>query len=75
MLYRSLAIMLVLAGPALALAASPDNASSDKDTANKVDCIIEFVNSELDKDKHDSYIQECLQKKMSDQQAGAQKKG
>ena len=73
--YRSLAFILAVALPALATAGSGDKSASDKDTDNKVACIVDFVTSELDQSKHDSFIEECMQKKMADQKAASSKKG
>jgi hypothetical protein len=73
--YRSLAFILAVALPALATAGSGDQSTSDKDTNNKVACIVDFVTSGLDQEKHDSFIEDCLKKKMADQQASGAKQG
>jgi hypothetical protein len=73
--YRSLAFILAVALPALATAGSGDQSTSDKDTNNKVACIVDFVTSGLDQEKHDSFIEDCLKKKMANQQAGGAKQG
>jgi len=70
MQYRTLVVAAALAFPALAGAgdAASGNAA---ETDVKVACIIDFVTSELDNSKHDSFIDECVQEKMAKLKATA----
>jgi hypothetical protein len=71
MYYRSLAFTLALAFPALACAGNGSQApASDQETDIKVNCIVDFVTSELDESQHDAFIAECVQKKLEDLKGG-----
>jgi hypothetical protein len=79
MFYRNLLVTLAVALPVVVFAAQnsakPDNTSADTDTNDKVACIMDFIDSELDADKHDTYIDDCVKQKVAARKNPAQKKG
>ncbi|MEZ5541860.1 MAG: hypothetical protein R3F42_07440 [Pseudomonadota bacterium] len=46
-----------------------------RDVDDKVDCISDFIASELDAAKHDAYIEECMQAKVAKRAGQSNKKG
>ena len=71
MRYLSLAMLFALAVPAMACAgSSADPSGSDQETDIKVNCIVDFVTSELDDAQHDAFIADCMQQQMVERKAG-----
>ena len=65
MQYHHLLAAAVIALPAMAGAADSP-AGKDIETDIRVECIVDFVASELDEDRHDAYIDECVKKHMTE---------
>ena len=74
MLYRTLFAVAALGLSTLAGAADVP-ANSDAEADIKMACIVDFVAEELDSQLHDSYINECVQKKIAALKSTTDKKG
>jgi len=77
MKYSSMVIAAALALPGMANAADDNAAKDDRYVDNMVECITDFIASELDASKQDAFVAECMQAKIakSQQSAGTNRKG
>jgi hypothetical protein len=61
MKYTSLVIAAALALTGMAFAADQNSAAGDAETDKKVECVADFIASELDEDQKDKYLADCMQ--------------
>jgi hypothetical protein len=45
----------------MAFAADQNSAAGDAETDKKVECVADFIASELDEDQKDKYLADCMQ--------------
>jgi hypothetical protein len=77
MKYSSMVIAAALALPCTANAADDNATKDDRYVDNMVECISDFIASELDASSQDTFVADCMQSKVAKirQPAGTNRKG